>query len=77
MFYDLYKDVNKTSVVAFKGYLLEKFKPWTVNLRIQAMNKYLVFIKKDELKLRTVKIQQKPFLENVISDADYIFFKRS
>lgn len=41
------------------------------------MNKYLVFIKKDELKLRAVKIQQKPFLENVISDADYIFFKRS
>lgn len=75
MFYEVYKDLNKTNVLAFKGYLLEQYKPRTVNLRIQAMNKYLKFIKKDNLKLTAVKIQQKPFLENVISNADYDFFK--
>ena len=75
MFFNLYKDVNSTNLLAFKGYLLEKFKPKTVNLRIQAMNKYLSFINKDKLKLTAIKIQQKPFLENVISNADYIFLK--
>ena len=39
------------------------------------MNKYLEFIKQEKLKLHFVKVQQKNFLENVISDADYKFFK--
>lgn len=77
MFYKVYKALNKTNVLAFKGYLLEQYKPRTVNLRIQAMNKYLTFIKKEDLKLTAVKIQQKPFLENVISNADYDFLRRS
>lgn len=42
---------------------------------IQAINKYLEFLKKDKLRLSAVKIQQKNFLENVISDADYKFLK--
>ena len=75
MFLNLYKDVNSTNLLAFKGYLMEKFKPKTVNLRIQAINKYLSFINKGSMKLTAIKIQQKPFLENVISNADYIFFK--
>lgn len=75
MFLNIYKDVNSTNLLAFKGYLMEKFKPKTVNLRIQAINKYLSFINKGSMKLTAIKIQQKPFLENVISNADYIFFK--
>ncbi len=55
---------------------MEHFKPQTINLRLQAINKYLEFIHKSELKLKFVKVQQKNFLENVISDADYRFLKR-
>ena len=40
------------------------------------MNKYLDYLKKPQLRLKTVKIQQKSFLENVISNADYKFLKR-
>ncbi len=75
MFYELFDTIDSTNLLAFKGYLLERFKPKTVNLRIQAINKYLSFCKNDELKLSAIKIQQKPFLENVISNADYVFFK--
>lgn len=71
-----YNEINKENLLAYKGFLLEKYSPKTVNLRIQGMNKYLDFIKKDKLKLKAVKVQQKNFLENVISDADYKFFKR-
>ena len=77
LFYEMYKEMNKDNVLAFKGYLLENFKVKTVNLRIQAINKYLEYLNKKELQLTAVKIQQKPFLENVISDADYEFLKKS
>jgi site-specific recombinase XerD len=72
-----YGNVNKKSLLAYKGYLLENFKPKTVNLRIQAVNKYLEFIGEEKLQLKFVKVQQKSFLENVISNADYTFLKNS
>lgn len=71
-----YSAVNKKNLLSYKGYLVENFKPQTVNLRLQAINKYLEFIKQEKLKMKFVKVQQKNFLENVISDADYKFFKR-
>lgn len=75
MYNQLSGEISKQNLLAFKGYLMETYKPKTVNLRIQAINKYLEFIKKDKLRLSAVKIQQKNFLENVISDADYKFLK--
>ena len=74
-FLEHYKEVNKKNLLAYKGYLMENFKPQTVNLRLQAMNKYLEFSKQEKLKMKFVKVQQKNFLENVISDADYKFLK--
>ena len=41
------------------------------------MNKYLEFLHKDRLRLKAVKVQQKNFLENVISNADYNFLKNN
>ena len=54
---------------------MANFKPQTVNLRLQGINKYLEFTKQEKLKVKFVKVQQKNFLENVISDADYKFLK--
>ena len=71
-----YDTISKENLLAYKGYLMEFFKPKTVNLRIQAMNKYLSFLGKEKLHLKAVKIQQKSFLENVISNADYNYLKR-
>lgn len=74
-FLNHYGDVNKKNLLAYKGYLVENFKPQTVNLRLQGINKYLEFTKQEKLKVKFVKVQQKNFLENVISDADYKFLK--
>ena len=65
----------KKNLLTYKGYLVENFKPQTVNLRLQGINKYLEFTKQEKLKVKFVKVQQKNFLENVISDADYKFLK--
>lgn len=71
-----YKVINKSNLLLYKTHLIETFKPKTVNLRIQAINKYLEFQKKPRLHLKSVKVQQRSFLENVISNADYEFLKK-
>ena len=60
---------------SYKVWLIESYKPKTVNLRLRAINCYLESIGKEKWKLPFVKIQQKTFLENVISEADYEYFK--
>ena len=67
--------VTKRNLKEHKAWLIEQYKPKTVNLRIRAINCYLESIGKDSWKLSSVKVQQKAFLENVISEADYIYFK--
>lgn len=71
-----YNSVDADSLLAYKGYLMEHYKPKTVNLRIQAVNKYLEYLEQPSLRLKSVKVQQKNFLENVISNADYTFLKK-
>ncbi|MGX2975532.1 tyrosine-type recombinase/integrase [Ursidibacter arcticus] len=71
-----YESINKSNLQKYKLFLIERYKPQTINLRIRAINFYLEFIRKDKLKLSFVKVQQKTFLENVISEADYNYFKK-
>lgn len=73
-FFSQYEKITKKNLLSFKGYLLERYKPKTVNLRLQAINRYLEYIGKDNYRMKFVKVQQQNFLENVISDADYRFF---
>ncbi len=75
-FFTRNKELSKRNLLIYKTYLIETFKPKTVNLRIQAVNKYLDFINKPKMRLKSVKVQQRNYLENVISNADYIFLKK-
>ena len=74
-YHQLYEKVNKKNLILFRAYLINTYNPKSVNQKIQAINKYLSFLKKNKMKLKSVKIQQKSYLENVISNADYIFLK--
>ncbi len=67
--------LSKKNLLLYKTYLIETFKPKTVNLRIQALNKYLEYLRKPRLRLKSVKVQQRTYLENVISNEDYTFLK--
>ena len=75
-YYTRHKELNKRNLLVYKTYLIETFKPKTVNLRIQALNKYLECKGKSRLRLKSVKVQQRSYLENVISNADYTFLKK-
>ena len=70
-----YDDVTQKKLRAYKVWLIENYKPKTVNLRLRAINCYLECIGKEKWKLPFVRVQQKTFLENVISEADYKYFK--
>ena len=76
-FSEQYNSVTKKNLMQYKVWLVDNFKPQTVNLRLRGMNSYLESIGKEKWKLSFVKVQQKPFLENVISEADYEYFKKS
>ena len=82
LYFSLYSDINITNLQSYKEYLLEHFKANTVNIRIFGINQYIETLSNnpemrlDSYKLPSVKRQQKPFLDNVISKKDYERLKR-
>lgn len=70
-----YQHADFSSLHLYKVFLLDHYKPQTVNLRLRALNAYLEFTREKSKKLSLVRIQQKSYLENVISEADYEYFK--
>lgn len=70
-----YQKITNDTLLSYKGYLMANFAPATANQRIQAMNKYLKFVSY-KYHIKSVRVQQKPYLENVISMQDYKYLKR-
>ena len=70
-----YSEITQKNLRAYKVWLIENYKPKTVNLRLRAINCYLECISKEKWKMPFVRVQQKAFLENIISEADYEYFK--
>ena len=70
-----YDGITQKNLKAYKVWLNENYKPKTVNLRLRAINCYLESVGKAKWKMPFVRVQQKAFLENVISEADYEYFK--
>ena len=68
-------ELNAVSLLAFKDELVSKFNPKTVNLRIIGINKYLDYCKQTDLELKPIKIQSQNFIENAISNDDYLLLK--
>lgn len=66
-----YNSIDRYSILQYKDFLMSTYKPSTVNLRLLALNNFLHYMKKDNLKVKTIKIQQRAFLDNVISNTDY------
>lgn len=73
--YDIER-ITKRNLLDYKMNLIENYRPQTVNLRLRAINCYLEMVHKEKLKLTAIKVQAKTFLENVISEADYEYFKK-
>lgn len=64
-------DLSKVELIKFKKYLMDKYKPETVNLRISGLNNFLIFKGKGEYKLSILKSAKKPFTDGIITTAEY------
>ena len=75
-FLELYHVIRHENLMLYKCWLIERYKPQTVNLRIRALNCYMESIELSHTRIPMVRIQQKTFLENVIGPADYEYLKK-
>ena len=74
-FLSLYHTISQEHLMLYKCYLMEHYKPQTVNLRIRAVNCLMESLHLSQDRMLMVRVQQKSFLENVISQADYEYLK--
>ena len=68
---------KSSDLLDHKDWLSARYAAKTANLRITAINSYLDFIGSSSLRLKGLRIQQKPYLDNVISQADYELLRDS
>ena len=72
-----YGTLNRTGLSAYRSYLIDHYKPSTVNLRILSMNKYLDAAGLRNLQMKPLKLPKELFLDRIISMEDYQRFKRA
>jgi len=71
------EELTNERLLSHKDWLASHFAAKTVNLRITAINSYLDFTEHSGIRLKSLRIQQKPFLDNVISQTDYELLRDS
>ena len=74
-YFHQFKAVSKENLLRHKSWLIENYNPKTVNLRVRGIKKYLDFIDKADLAIKMVKTPKSTFLDNMVSNEDYEFFK--
>ena len=74
-FLNTYGKPTMRRVLLYKESLTARYRPQTINLRLIALGKYLEYLGLPDMKPRVIRIARKNFIENVISDADYRYFK--
>ena len=69
-FSSMFQEVNKQNAIAFKKWLMDNFKPKSVNNRITALMRYCQYAGIN-VRLKMVKEQQETHIDNVISKKQY------
>lgn len=76
LYQSLYPDVTGAYIRQYRSYLLQHYKPATVNQRIHGINHYLHYLDMPQYKLPTIKLQQTSYQDEIISNKDYLSMKR-
>lgn len=84
-FFELFGEPSYENLQKYKAYLIPRYRPSTINQHIYAINHYLRFLAEtdeytfallDLYHLPSVKVQQRSFLDSVISNEDYEILKK-
>ena len=62
---------TKNDYIDYREYMLNKYEITTLNKYVVVINKYLLYLGHEELKIQQIKQQRKHYLENVPSVSDY------
>lgn len=85
LFFSMYKEITPEYLQQYKNFLISRYRPSTINQRIYAMNHYSRFLTETNEEayypiasyhLPSVKVQQKTFLDTIISTEDYELLKK-
>lgn len=63
--------IEKETLQNYKSYLIEHYKPNTINSYIISINVFMKWADRKDLILKTIRIQKKTSLENVLSRQEY------
>lgn len=64
-------NIDKEYMILYKNFLLGKYKLTSVNSYIIAVNRYMKWLNKEELIIKTVVLEKKNSLDNVITEEEY------
>lgn len=64
-------EICKNCLIDYKNYLQQRYKPNTSNLYIVALNGYLHYLGDDDLRIKSLKIQNQNILENCFTIDEY------
>lgn len=66
-------EITKETILELKEMLRKEYKPHSANSMLAAINKYLQFAGKEECRVRSLKLQQRPFMpeERSLSREEY------
>ena len=70
IFFERYNEVNTETILEYKGWLKQSFKPKTVNIRICGLIQYSKFINKP-VEIKGLKVQKALSVENVITVKEF------
>lgn len=63
--------LTKQDIIAYKDYLASQYKPISVNSYLISLNRFFSFLDQEGLRVKTLKIQHKTSLNNVLTEDDY------
>lgn len=71
-----YSSITKPKIKQYKNYLIKNYRPETVNARIYAINKFLEYNNKKNFMMKTIHVQRRYYLDNVISNTELTKFQK-
>ncbi|MDR0708126.1 MAG: tyrosine-type recombinase/integrase [Treponema sp.] len=63
--------ITKRDILVYKDHLIKKYKPASVNSYLISVNTFLKFTERDAMRVKTVKIQRRNSLDNVLTEEEY------
>jgi integrase len=64
--------LTRPDIMEYKKHLIARYKPASVNSYLLALNGFLSFLGKNDLHVKTIKIQRRNSLNNVLNEGEYV-----